>query len=58
MEAFENELKNKMFLSGDGSSLGEKDEEAFGKINADQLSQAQFPNLSKWYTFIKNKKGN
>lgn len=58
MDAIENELKDKMFLSGDGSSLGEKDNEAFAKVNPEQINQNQFPNLSKWYSFMKKVKTN
>ena len=52
------ELLLKMFLEGDGMSLGKKDEEVFVALQAKKtdVDKEKFPNLFRWMKFMEASK--
>jgi hypothetical protein len=46
-----------VYLSGEGFSLGEKDEKIFADYQNVDVDKILYPNLHRWKQFIRSQKG-
>jgi len=46
------ELKDKIFLEGDGLELGKRDQEQFEKLKEAKICSSKYPNICRWKKYV------